>query len=210
MKLKLDLHVHTTRSRDAFTALDHLPRLAKNSGLDGAAVTDHNCALDLVVGGTIVVPGIEISSSEGHVIGLGITAPIPRGLSADQTINEIHRMAGVAVIPHPYDLFRKSVRPERLTARPDAIEVVNSSNFLHSVTWKRGRKYAQKAGLPMVAGSDSHIPQTIGRAYTVVDTDSGDIPGILDAIRKGSVTPSGRPISIWDRLRKTVLSTRRA
>jgi len=209
LKLKLDLHVHTTRSSDAFTALDHLPKLAKSHGLDGAAVTDHNCALELAVAGTIVVPGIEVSSSEGHVIGLGITAPIPRGLSADQTIDEIHRMEGVAVIPHPYDLFRKSVRPERLTARPDAIEVVNSSSFLHSVTWKRGRKYADEAGLPMVAGSDSHIPQTIGRAYTIIDTDSGDIQAILDAIRRGSVTPSGRPISIWERLRKMVLSARR-
>lgn len=210
MKLKLDLHVHTTRSHDAFTEPDQLPLLAKKRGLDGFAITDHNRHTRSPGEETILVPGIEVSSKEGHVIGLGITEPVPRGLSADETIDEIHRLGGVAVIPHPYDLFRESVRPEKLAVRPDAIEVVNSSSFLHSLTWKKARTFATKARLPAVAGSDSHIPQTFGRAYTEVDADSGDLQVILDAIRMGTVRPSGRPISALERLRKMALSARRA
>src|SRR3972149_4172145 len=69
LRLKLDLHVHTTRSRDALTALDHLPRLAKNSGLDGAALTNYDCACVALSGGPAELPLKEIFSSEGHVIG---------------------------------------------------------------------------------------------------------------------------------------------
>jgi len=210
LKLKLDLHVHTTRSHDAFTESSNLASLSKARGLDGLAITDHNTPVRDPPTGLILVPGIEISSKQGHVIGLGISAPVARGLSADRTIDEIHRLGGVAVIPHPYDLFRSSVRPDQLKVRPDAIEVVNSSSFLHSVTWKRAREFAEKVQLPRVAGSDSHIPQTLGRAFTLVETNSSDAESILDAIRKGAVSPAGRPIRATERLRKLVLSgTRR-
>ena len=209
MKLKLDLHIHTTRSHDAFTEPSQLASLSKARGLDGLAITDHNTPVRDTPDGLVVVPGIEVSSKQGHVIGLGVSAPVARGLSADQTIDEIRRLGGVAIIPHPYDLFRSSVRPDQLKVRPDAIEVVNSSSFLHSVTWKRAREFAEKAELPEVAGSDSHIPQTLGRAFTLVETDSSDADSILDAIRKGSVSPAGRPIRATERLRKLVLSATR-
>ncbi len=206
MKLKLDLHVHTTKSPDAFTPIDKLPFLIRRSGLDGVAVTDHNLLSDPSVDGEMIIPGMEVSSAQGHVIGLGLSDSVPRGLPADDTIKEIHRLGGLAIIPHPYDLFRSSVRPEILSIRPDAIEVVNSSSFLHSLTWKKAREFAKKAGIPKVAGSDSHIPQTVGRAFTVVETDSGDIQSILDAIRKGSVDASGRPIRVLERVRKMTLA----
>ncbi len=169
-------------------------------------MTDHDILSDSSVGGEMIIPGMEVSSAQGHVIGLGLSDSVPRGLSADDTINEIHRLGGLVIIPHPYDLFRPSVRPEILNIRPDAIEVVNSSSFLHSLTWKKAREFARKAGIPKVAGSDSHIPQTIGRAFTVVETDSRDIQSILDAIRKGSVNPSGRPIKALERVRKMTLA----
>lgn len=210
MKLKLDLHVHTTRSPDAFTRPNQLPIIAKSRGLDGLAITDHNQTTSDLPSGLTVIPGIEVSSKDGHVIGLGIAAPVPRGLSADITIAEIHRLKGVAIIPHPYDLFRSSVNPEKLQARPDAIEVVNSSSFLHSLTWKKASQFAERSKLPRVAGSDSHIPQTVGRAFTVVDSESTEIESVLDAIRDGAVSPVGRPIRATERLRKMLLGQRRS
>src|SRR3989304_2711738 len=50
LKLKLDLHVHTTRSRDAFTALDHRPHLERDGYRVMVASDGQKCALDLVVG----------------------------------------------------------------------------------------------------------------------------------------------------------------
>ncbi len=202
LKLKLDLHVHTNRSQDAFTKPDELAPNTRRAGLDGLAITDHNILASNTMDGLMTVPGIEISSREGHIIGLGISAPVPRGIPADQTIQRIKQLGGVSIIAHPYDLFRSAIDPETLTVIPDAIETINSASFLHSVTWKRAREFAERNNLPQTAGSDSHIPETIGRAFTTIDCNDGTVSSILDAIREGSITPTGRPYRVGDRVHK--------
>ncbi len=206
MKLKLDLHVHTKRSSDAFIEPGQLAGLCKMKGLDGVAITDHNTLRQDYPEGIIAISGIEVSSKDGHVIGLGLSNSVPRGLSADETIRQIHNQGGVAIIPHPYDMFRSSVRPERLEVRPDGIEVANSSSFFHSITWERAQRFARMSGIPGVGGSDSHIPDTLGRSFTVVETDSGDVRSILDAIKEGAVSPFGGPIKASERFRKLIMS----
>ena len=202
MKLKLDLHVHTNRSTDAFTSPAQLTSICRDRGLDGLAITDHNVLASDSSEEIVILPGIEISTRDGHVIGLGLSEAIPHELSADETIRRIRDQHGVSIIPHPYDLFRSSVRPYLLTVRPDAIEVINSSSFLHSVTWKRARTFAKRENYPMTAGSDSHIPPTIGRAYSEVECRSKGAISILAAIVSGSVSPVGSPVRSTERLRK--------
>jgi predicted metal-dependent phosphoesterase TrpH len=208
LKLKLDLHVHTNRSTDAFTSPEHLTSICRDRGLDGLAITDHNVLASDSSEEIVILPGIEISTRDGHVIGLGVSEAIPRGLSADETIRRIRDQHGVSIIPHPYDLFRSSVRPYLLTVRPDAIEVINSSSFLHSVTWKRARTFAIRENYPMTAGSDSHIPQTIGRAYSEVECKSTDTVSVMAAIASGSVSPVGSPVTATERLRKMFFGKR--
>ena len=208
MRLKLDLHVHTSRSSDAFTPPEQLPTICRDRGLDGLAITDHNVLARDLSDELVILPGIEISTRDGHVIGLGLSEVVPRGLSADETIRRIRDLNGASIVPHPYDLTRSSVRPHLLTVRPDAIEVINSSSFLHSVTWNRARKFAEKEKYSMTAGSDSHIPETIGRAYTEVECRSKDTRSVLASVRSGSMTPFGRPVRATERFRKLFYAKR--
>ena len=204
MKLKLDFHVHTSASSDAHTRPDELVPRCKERGLDGLAITDHNVLARGVPSELLIIPGIEVSSRDGHIIGLGVSDTVPRGLSPDETILQIRRLGGVSIVAHPYDLLRSALNPEILTTIPDAIEVINSASMLHSIIWKRAKAFAEKRKLPQTAGSDSHIPETIGKAYTIVDIESRDVASVLDAIRNGQVSPEGRPYHFSDRVRKII------
>jgi predicted metal-dependent phosphoesterase TrpH len=202
VKLKFDLHVHTEKSSDAFTTQEELASGARRADLSGVAITDHNILATEGPPGITVIPGIEISSRDGHIIALGIPSPVVKGLSADETLRQIRALGGLSIIAHPYDLFRSAIRPDRLGVMPDAIEVVNSASIGHSFTWKKAKAFADKRMLPQTAGSDSHIPETIGKAFTTIESESTNVSAILDAIRKGFTVPSGRPYTFRDRLSK--------
>jgi len=116
-------------------------------------------------------------------------------------------MGGVSIVVHPYDILRSAVNPDRLTVMPDAVEVINSASFLHSLTWKKAKRFAEEHHLPQIAGSDSHIPQTIGRSFTTIECEEKTIIDVLNAIREGHTTANGRPTTFRDRIRK--LSARR-
>lgn len=200
--LKLDLHVHTVGSYDGHTRREDLPHIITSRGLDGVAVTEHDHFDPPRLPDALVLPGIEISSQDGHVIGLGIREIIPANLPADETIGRIRDQGGVAIIPHPYDPVCECVKIARLKVRPDAVETVNADALSFLLSNWLARKDARRFNLPQVGGSDSHIPQTIGDAYTVVDATSTDITDILDAIRAGKVRPEGRATSIRNKIRK--------
>ncbi|HZD13377.1 MAG TPA: PHP domain-containing protein [Candidatus Binatus sp.] len=202
--------MHTARSHDAFTTLAELEPSCRRARIDGIAVTEHNLLTSILPSRIVALKGIEVSSSVGHVIGLGIVDPIERGLSPEETIQKIRKQNGVAILPHPYDLFRPSVRPDKLNLLPDAIEVLNAASLFARFAWPPAKEFAEENGLPQVAGSDSHIPQTIGTAYTLIDADSREESSIMEAIRSGRTTPIGRQVSILERTRKFVLNARRS
>jgi predicted metal-dependent phosphoesterase TrpH len=178
--------------------------MCKERDLDGLAITDHNVLARDVPQGLLIIPGIEVSTHDGHVIGLGVSDAIPRGLPADETIQLIRQLGGISIVAHPYDLLRSAINPEILTTMPDAIEVINSASMLHSITWKKARKFAERKKLPQTGGSDSHIPETIGKAFTIVEVESKDVAAVLDAIRNGRTAPEGRPYHFSERVRKII------
>jgi predicted metal-dependent phosphoesterase TrpH len=62
------------------------------------------------------------------------------------------------------------------------------------------RRLARRLRLPETGGSDSHIPGTVGRAYTVLEAEERSTEGVLDALRKGRCRGEGRGISLGERL----------
>jgi len=96
---------------------------AKRNGLDGVAITDHNTvkgALKLVKRkprGLIVIPGIEVSTQQGHLLGLNVKTLIPPNLSIKKTIELIHEDGGIAVIPHPFAFIKEESARTRISNR---------------------------------------------------------------------------------------------
>jgi predicted metal-dependent phosphoesterase TrpH len=207
--LKIDFHVHTYHSRDSSITLKQVVSFAKKRGLDGVAITDHNTvtgALKLKTNEIIVIPGIEISTSEGHLLGINVTTQIPAKMCIEKTIRKIHEAGGIAVAPH-LSAFYKSP-PSRRVSSYDAVEVMNASSVPFSILTYFSRKFANRLCLPQTGGSDSHYGPEIGSAYTVVEADS-DVDEIVCAIKKGAAFPMGNGISWKIRLERIAINLKR-
>jgi len=207
--LKIDLHVHTCYSRDSSITLKQVVAYSKKRGLDGVAITDHNTvkgALKLKTRDILVVPGIEVSTLNGHLLGLNVTTPIPAKLGIEETIHLIHEAGGIAVAPHPTTFYKSP--PSRRVSSYDAIEVINASSIPFPVFTYLSKRFAAGLGLPQTGGSDSHYAPEIGAAYTIVEADP-DVDEIGCAIKRGAVFPVGKGISWKTRLERTALGLKR-
>ena len=113
MELKLDLHVHSRRSLDGVMTLDEIVSLARARGLDGAAVCDHDLALTEApeYGGFLLIPGIEVSTQFGHLLGLFLTGPVETR-DFFEAAEAIHSQGGLAVLAHPFEHSRDAGRLE--------------------------------------------------------------------------------------------------
>lgn len=179
---KADLHLHTTYSDGQSTVRALLDAVATRTDLDVIAITDH----DTIAGARVarrlardegypfeVVIGEEVTTREGHLVGLFLRRAVPPGLSAAAAIDAIHAQGGLVFAPHPF--FRD--RPWRarramdgigalLNRLPvDAIEIDNGTPLLEWANW-RARRFNHWRRLPALGSSDAHIVQAIGKSYT--------------------------------------------
>ena len=181
-KLRADFHSHSHYSRDSVISPRVFIDTCLRRGIDCIAVTDHNeiegafviekLARERAPGKLRVVVGEEVKTSEGEIIGLFLKELVPRGLSPEETVRAIHAQGGLAVIPHPYDIFRRSVITpaaiERVKEQVDAIEGFNCRNILARHD-ERARALARSVAKPMTLGTDAHSPWELGGAYLEID-----------------------------------------
>ncbi len=200
--LTVELHAHSELSYDGRDPIDLILEQAAAVGLDALAITDHDeidASLEAAAlaprFGMIGIPGIEITSEAGHVLGLGITEAVPPGLPYDETLSRIRELGGVAVVPHPFQKSRSGVAynvTRHQLASADAIEIYNS-RLLTGIANMRAERFARERNLPVTAGSDAHISEMIGQAVTNVDAEPEEgLSGIMEAIREGRTTVEGK------------------
>lgn len=202
--MKIDCHCHTVYSKHWFWGYDSINtpqemiKAAIKRGMDGIAITDHNTVKGSLIGkkyarkykNFLIITGAEFRSSQGEVLGLGIKENVPMNLTLQETIDRIHDLGGIAVIPHPsgkYFFKRTSVK-NPLNA--DAVEVFNSTVL------RRGNRMAvrlaKKFKKGRTGGSDAHSVKTVGIAGIVCNGNP------LEAIRKNRVKIFGNYTSLID------------
>ncbi len=194
----LDLHNHTRYSPDSKLDPAELVRRAGKLGLGGLAITDHNsvegariaeeAARDLP--GFVVIPAIEISTREGHVLAYGVREAIPRDLSPAETADRVRAAGGLAVAAHPYRFWSGLGERAALSARFDAYEVHNARTLRGGN--ERAAELAARSRVPgRTGGSDTHFLQELGRGVTALDGEGESADGILQAIASGRTTAAG-------------------
>jgi len=195
--LSVELHAHSAASYDGRDSVDMLLERAAAAGLDALAVTDHDEVsanpelLESAPEYDIVpIPGVEVSSAAGHVLGLNITEAVEPGLAFAETVERIRDQGGIAVVPHPFQEMRSGVlanigKAELRTA--DAIEVYNS-RLVTGYSNRQARRFAERYDVPITAGSDAHVSDMVGRAVTLVDADEPTAESICEAVVDGRTT----------------------
>ncbi len=177
---RADLHLHSIWS-DGAQRPEALVAAASGR-LDVVAITDHDevrgalkareFALDHPTLGVDVIVGEEISTLNGHLLGLYLHERIPPGLTALRTIEEVHIQGGLAVAAHPFHPMRRANRGHAsirwmIPDLPlDAIEVVNNAGVFSAPynAWAALRNLEWM--LPVTAGSDAHDVWYLGSAVT--------------------------------------------
>ncbi len=191
-----DLHIHTSCSDGQATPEAVVDYVRRRTRLNLIAITDHNTiegalraaeysarltdALDVII-------GEEVSSRDGHVLGLFLDRRIPPGMSVKATVEAILEQGGLAIAAHPfwsterrnrsgpvYGVGRKAV-----TAGFDAIEVENATPGLYFAN-RRAHRLRNEMALPSLGGSDAHILDAIGRAFT-------SFPGVGEAALRQAI-----------------------
>jgi len=190
--IRVDLHSHSLFSKDSRSTLDEIIRAVPRSGLDVLALTDHDelaGALELKARAPFfVIPGEEIKTQHGEIIGLFLREWIQPGLSPLETIERIHEQGAIAYVPHPFDRVRGSRMDEdqleAIVDQVDVIEVFNARNALPRFN-RRALEYARAKGKLVGAGSDAHTVREYGAAYVEVPRFD-NATTFLDALKQGA------------------------
>ncbi len=191
------VHVHTTLSDGGGTP-NEVALAAKHAGLGFVVITDHN-SLDAkpVEGyhdGVLVLVGTEVSTTAGHIVGLGLPDPAYRfSGDARDALDDIREPGGVAFAAHP-----QSPREDFRFSGWDlpgswGLELLNGDSQWRSAGWPR---LLRTAGLYLanpryaLLGSLTPADETLRRWDRLLAVR--DTPGILGADAHSRVPLSKR------------------
>ncbi|WP_406531894.1 PHP-associated domain-containing protein [Methanobrevibacter sp.] len=200
--LKMDSHIHSEYSPDSSSRIDDILEVANKRNIDIIAISDHN-----TVDGTsevmaktrntdiLAIPSIEVSSTLGHILGFGCEENIPRDLSPQETIDRIHDLGGLAIIPHPYCFYRHGLlcKIDYKELKIDAIETKNA-RFIVGYCNGKAKNLSKKENIPELGASDAHYWKFVGDCYSLIDAEK-DIDSVLKSIKKGKTKACGKGTS---------------
>jgi len=213
--IKADLHIHSNFSDGIASPEEIVKYAAQNTDLKIIAITDHdNIKGSLKAAelgdkyGLIVVPGVEVTTLQGHVICLFIEKHIRKFTSLYKTIEITYESGGIIVLPHPMSpltysvplhCIKKIFKREHFP-KPDAIEIINPT-LAGRVIRQKVLELNKILNLAEVAGTDSHTLDTIGSAYTLFPENTKTLEDVKRAIINRQTRAYGDFWSIKEHLR---------
>ncbi len=199
LQLKLDLHVHTCASHDGVSSALEMAEAARKKGLDGIAITDHNVIMESLAAaslsertGLTIIPGVEVSTAEGHFVILMPKRVFPPGTSFADAARRALADGSVPFIPHPTDPLSHGVGEGVVRRSADLRLPLETLNASTADRYNRSAAMlADRLSLPRLASSDAHIAKAVGDAYTLVEGSGRSLDAVLEAIRSGKTSPQG-------------------
>jgi predicted metal-dependent phosphoesterase TrpH len=195
-----DLHIHSTYSPDSATTVRAILKQAADAELDVIAVTDHDeiqgsleaCELASQFG-IEAIPGVEVSTAEGHLIALFIRTLPPMGRSYIETLTFINKHGGIAIVPHPFNGLPGSASMDtvlKALGNPltkGVIKGIETHNLGTTAFNGIAQKLAVYLPLARIGSSDAHVYWTIGHARTEFPGKSA--AALREALNRNTTNP---------------------
>lgn len=189
----IELHTHTIYSKDCLTRLDRIQDICQQRGIDKLAITDHNsakAALELArMYPMLIIPGEEIMTTKGELLGWYIREEIPHGLSPSETIARLRDQGAVIGVSHPFDRYRKGAWKlddlAQIVEYVDSLEVYNA-RCLHEEDNAKALAFAEAHNKLMTAGSDAHLASEYGQAVMRVRPFANNADGLRKALAEAT------------------------
>lgn len=209
---RVDLHVHSKYSPDSHSELEAIAAAVAESGLRGFALTDHNTVrghaalseLSARYHGFLFIPGVEVSTRDGHLLALGVREAPPRGRALAETVDWVGAHGGVAVLPHPFRRTHGVGRALAASAKVSAIEGRNGHNS--ELANAHAELVAAQRGIGATGGSDAHRPEEVGRCVTAFPDPVESVEDLLELLHHGQCQAEGRSLAAMGRLRVSLTS----
>ncbi|MGD8237396.1 MAG: hypothetical protein PVH68_02480 [Armatimonadota bacterium] len=200
-EIAIDIGVHGIASYDSVANVENMILSAHRSGLRAIVITDHD-----TIGGALyaqrvaerlkregrirkdfmVIVGEEITTREGHIYALFIHEHVLQGMTASQTIREIHRQGGLAILTDPTAgsgvQMAKKYPIDGFVIRPGLRRYYRASQLMVD---------PKLLGKPPFFTLSPNFNGTFGAVYTLVNTPDHTPEGLKRAIKEGNASAAG-------------------
>jgi hypothetical protein len=164
------------------TAREVLDWVEERTDLDVVAITDHDDVLGALRArevwakrgyGFDFVVGVEITTVEGHLLGLFVDEPLPNLCHVEEAVEAVCKQGGICIAPHPMNWLTRSLGVRELrrlsSGKGAALAGVELANCSPGSRMRRATaKALNRAELKLaeIGGSDAHFPDFVGGAFT--------------------------------------------
>jgi len=192
----IDLHNHTLHlSTDSGLSLDALLSRAKERGLDGVCLTEHNALWKDMARledaakrhGIAVFLGMEVNTHYGHTLVYGVQSFRNSMLNFDELCRVVESEGGLMVLAHPQWVgVGRKPSMEIIGNHFHGIEVLNGE--VSNETNDYVSAMAATLGKFGTGGSDAHSPAAVGKCATRFENPVTTTEEMVREMRAGRVS----------------------
>lgn len=191
----IDIHVHSDNSSCSTMPIEDILNHAREFGLDGVCITDHDTTAVLSQiregfqpDGLLVLVGMEYSTPQGDYLVFGDVESLETGMDAPMMMTRVREAGGAVVAAHPFRGWRPSDPSVITEDQCAAIEVVNGRNTDMDDYFAEG--LAAKNGMARTGGSDAHTLEELGQFPTRFHVPINTRNDLVEALKHGLCEPA--------------------